>query len=68
MLLKHWVGLLWTSDRPVSKASTYTGQHRSTNVMIHALSGIRTHDPNNQVAKTFALDRGATVTGRLIVT
>jgi hypothetical protein len=24
-LFRHVVGLLWTSDRPVAKASTYTG-------------------------------------------
>jgi hypothetical protein len=23
------VGLLWTSDQPVAKASTYTGQHNT---------------------------------------
>jgi hypothetical protein len=28
-LLKHTVGLLWTSDQPVAKASTYTGQHNT---------------------------------------
>jgi hypothetical protein len=30
---------------------------------IHALIGIRTHDPSNQPAKTHASDRTATVTG-----
>jgi hypothetical protein len=30
---------------------------------IHALSGIRTHDPSNQPTKTHASDRTATVTG-----
>jgi hypothetical protein len=30
---------------------------------IHALSGIRTHDPSNQPAKIHASDRTATVTG-----
>jgi hypothetical protein len=29
----------------------------------NALSGIRTHDPSNQPAKTHASDRTATVTG-----
>jgi hypothetical protein len=24
---RHTVGLLWTSDQPVTEASTYTGQH-----------------------------------------
>jgi hypothetical protein len=27
ILLRHTVGLLSTSDQPVSKVSTYTGQH-----------------------------------------
>jgi hypothetical protein len=26
-LFRHTVGLLWTSDKTVAKASTYTGQH-----------------------------------------
>jgi hypothetical protein len=26
-LFRHSVGRLWTSDQPVAKASTYTGQH-----------------------------------------
>jgi hypothetical protein len=29
MLLRHTVGLLWTSDQPVAKVSTYTGQHNT---------------------------------------
>jgi hypothetical protein len=37
--------------------------HRTTQTNIHALSGIRTHDPSNQPAKTHASDRTATVTG-----
>jgi hypothetical protein len=28
-LIKTQVGLLWTSDQPVAKASTYTGQHNT---------------------------------------
>jgi hypothetical protein len=32
---------------------------------IHALSGIRTHDPSNQPAETHASDRTATVTGEV---
>jgi hypothetical protein len=49
--------LLCTSHQPVAKASTYTGQHK---INIYISSGIRTHDPTNQVAKTYALDRAAT--------
>jgi hypothetical protein len=47
-----------TSDQPVAKASTYTGQSNTeTQRNIHASSGIRTHDPSNEAAKTYALDR-----------
>jgi hypothetical protein len=40
-----------------------TTQHRKRRTNIHALSGIRTHDPSNQPAKTHASDRTATVIG-----
>jgi hypothetical protein len=40
-----------------------TTQHRKTRTNIHALSGIRTHDPSNQPAKTHTSNRTATVTG-----
>jgi hypothetical protein len=33
---------------------------------MHALSGIRTHDPSNQPAKTYTSYRTATVTGLAI--
>jgi hypothetical protein len=26
-LVRHLIGLLWTSDQSLAKASTYTGQH-----------------------------------------
>jgi hypothetical protein len=42
-------------------------QHRKTRTNIHALSGIRTHDPSNQPVKTHASDRTATVTGKVEV-
>jgi hypothetical protein len=45
-----------------------TTQHRKTLTNIHALSGIRTHDPSSQPAKTHASDRTATVTGITIIT
>jgi hypothetical protein len=35
--------------------------------IIHASSGIRTHDPSNQAAKTYALDSSATDTGCIVV-
>jgi hypothetical protein len=51
---RHLLGLLWTSDQPVAKASTYTGQHNIyTKTNIHASSGIRTRDPSNQAAKIY---------------
>jgi hypothetical protein len=43
-----------------------TAQHRITRMNIHALSGIRTHDPSIQTAKNHAPDRGATEIGRSI--
>jgi hypothetical protein len=42
-------------------------QHRKTRTNIHDLSGIRTHDPSNQPAKTHASDRTVTVTSFLEV-
>jgi hypothetical protein len=52
IVFRHTVGLLWTSDQPVSEASTYTGQHsiETQETNIHALSEIRTRDPSNQAA------------------
>jgi hypothetical protein len=49
---RHTVGLLWTSDQPVTEASTYTGQHNiyTQQTKIHTPSGIRTRDPSNQAA------------------
>jgi hypothetical protein len=42
---RHLVGFLWTSDQPVAKASTYTGQHNTKKrTNAHALIWIRTHD------------------------
>jgi hypothetical protein len=49
---------LWTSDQPVAKASTCTGQH-NTKTNMYASSGIGTHDPSNAEAKTWDLDRSA---------
>jgi hypothetical protein len=42
-----------------------TTQHRNTN--IHVSRGIRNHDPKNQVAKTYALDRAVTGTGNTTI-
>jgi hypothetical protein len=41
------VGLLWTKDQPVAETSTW--QH-SQETDIHALGGIRTHNPSKQAA------------------
>jgi hypothetical protein len=50
--IRHTVGLIWTSDQSLAEASTYTGQHNiyTQETNIHALSGIQTRDPSNQVA------------------
>jgi hypothetical protein len=63
------VGLLGRVISP-SQASTYTGQHNTERrgQNIHALSGIRTHDPSNQPAKNLASDRTATVTSTTTTT
>jgi hypothetical protein len=67
-LFRHMVGLL---GRVISRLQGLyqhrTTQHRKTRTNIHALSGIRTHDPSNQPAKTHASDRTATVTGRFLI-
>jgi hypothetical protein len=55
-LIRHVVGLLWTSDQLVAKAYTDTAQqHKNTKTNIHVPSGIRTHDASNKVANTYAL-------------
>jgi hypothetical protein len=59
-LFRHSVGLLWTSDQPVAKASICTRQHTTkTRTNIHALSGIGTHDLSAQAIKAYASDRAA---------
>jgi hypothetical protein len=42
-----------------------TTHHRNTN--IHAPSGIRTHEPSNQAAKTYVLASVATGTGSPLI-
>jgi hypothetical protein len=44
-----------------------TTQHRKTTTHIHALSGIRTHDPSVRGVKTKALYRAATKIGFNII-
>jgi hypothetical protein len=55
--IRHTVGLLWTSDQPVSETSTYTGQHnrQTQETNFHVPSGIRTCDPSNQVVADLRL-------------
>jgi hypothetical protein len=57
IVFRHTVGILWTSDQPVSETSTCTGQHNieTQETNIHALSGIRTRDPSNQAAANLRL-------------
>jgi hypothetical protein len=53
----HSVGLLWTRDQLFVETSTW--QH-SQETAIHALGGIRTHNPS----KRAALDRAVTGIGQ----
>jgi hypothetical protein len=63
-LFRHMVGLLGRVISPSQGLYLHrTTQNRKTRTNIHALSGIWTHDPSNQPAKTHASDRTATVTG-----
>jgi hypothetical protein len=63
-LFRHMVGLLGRVISPSQGLYLHwTTQHKQTRTNIYALSGIRTHDPSNQPAKTHASDRTATVTG-----
>jgi hypothetical protein len=57
-LFRHMVGLLGRVISPLQVLYLHrTTQHRKTRTNIHALSGIRTHDPSNQSAKTHASDQ-----------
>jgi hypothetical protein len=59
-LFRHMVGLLGRVISPSQGLYLHrTTHHRKTRTNIHALSGIRTHDPSNQPAKTHASDRTA---------
>jgi hypothetical protein len=63
---RHMVGLLGRVISPSQGLYLHsTTQHRKTWTNIHALSGIRTHDPSNQPAKTHASNLTTTVTGSL---
>jgi hypothetical protein len=64
--LRYWVGL----GRVISSSQglyLYTNTDKRTYTNIHALSGIRTHDPGFRAKTVHALDRSAVVTGRTFV-
>ena len=52
----HPRGLLWTSDKLVAEATTYTTRETETSV----LSGIRNRNPSNRSAADLILERTAT--------
>jgi hypothetical protein len=63
-LFRHMVGLLGRVINPSQGLCLHrTTQYRKTRTNIHALSGIRTHNPSNQQAKIHTSDCTATVTG-----
>jgi hypothetical protein len=57
----------WTGDQPCRKAATYTQNKTNmeeTHTDIHALSGIRTHDPTVRAGEDGSnLDCAATIIG-----
>jgi hypothetical protein len=66
-LFRHTVGLLGRVIIPSQGLYLHrTTLHRKMRTNIHALIGIRTHDPSNQPAKTHASDFTATVTGSFL--
>jgi hypothetical protein len=67
-VFRHMVGLLGRVISPSQDLYLHrTTKHRKTRTNIHALRGVRTHDPSNEPAKTHASDRTATVTGYIEV-
>jgi hypothetical protein len=67
-IFRHMVRLLGRVISPSQGLYLHRAtQHRKTRTNIHAFSGIGTHDPSNQPAKTHASDRTATVTGNNII-
>jgi len=57
----HSVGLLWSSDRPVSVISTW--QHTTLTTDIHAPRGIRHRNPLSERPQTHALESGTSKIG-----
>jgi hypothetical protein len=62
-LFRHMVGRVISPSQDLYLHKTT--QHRKTRTNIHASSGIQTHNPSNQPAKTHASDRTATVTSEI---
>jgi hypothetical protein len=58
---RRTVGLLWTSDQPVTGASTYTRQHNRQTSMSRV--GFEPATPVTKWPQTYALDRAATGIG-----
>jgi hypothetical protein len=46
----HTVGLIWTSDQPDAETSGPDNAQHSQETDIHALGGIRTHNPSSRAA------------------
>jgi hypothetical protein len=62
----HSVGLLWTSDQPVTGTSTFEHKH-SQETDIHPSSGIRTRNPASERPQHHGLDRAATGDRQIII-
>jgi hypothetical protein len=68
LILGRKVGLLWTSDQPVSETSTYTGQHNiNTRETSMPRAGFETATPATKRPQTYALDREATGIGSCVL-
>jgi hypothetical protein len=59
-LVRYSVGFLWTSDQPITNASTYTEHSTKWEDRHPCLKRFRPHDLSIQAIKTFASDRAAT--------
>jgi hypothetical protein len=67
-LFRHLVGLPGRVIIPSQGPYLHrTAQHKKTQTNMHALSGIRTHDPSVPAMKAHASDRTASVSGTIIL-
>jgi hypothetical protein len=65
LLFRHLLGLLWTTDQPVAKASTYTGQYNTERRgQTSIIEGDSTHDLSVQAVKAYTSGLAATGTGQ----